>query len=619
MQIQYVKLKGVDKMDPIKVDFSGKGKPREVVIPPERKVLKIIISIVVTIIGAGIAYYFLLPAMNFKAIELYYFVGIVAAIYIAMTFLTSKAFAKPEYVPYVKRQSIVPVIIALAFGLVLLVGYLVSCPLFRAKDYSEIISVETESFGETERSLTTITSLKDFSSVPMIDAEVAENLANKKLGDLSEWVSQFVIDQPYSTQVNYKGNPYRILPLKYGDVFKWFGNTRDGIPAYLAVNMYTQEAKAVVLEDIGLPNIQTSTSEYLNEKLSRVLRFNYPTFMFGTPSLEIDEDGHPWWVCERVDKTIGLIGGTDVIGVVLVDACDKTAVSYYTMEEIINNPELQWIDQIYSETLLVEQYNYFGKYNGGFINAYIGQEGVIHTTQGASYLASGDDVWLYTGVTSVTSDDSIVGFAIINQRTKEAVFQKISGTTEEGAQKSAQSIVSDKGWTATFPLLLNLDGEATYFMALKDNSVVKSYAMVSVERVQDAVRSEDDANPDLEACIKSYVSKVKSSTKKALKIDYNAVLPDSIAGGEGTGDGTQTGSETAEPVELKTVTGAVTDIRSAVIGGETVYYLALDNKPVYYTIAASDAENVVILNKGDKVTVTFKASDENIVPAKDVK
>lgn len=604
-------------MDPIKVDFSGKGKPKEVVIPPDKKVLKFIINIIVTLVGGAIAYYFMLPAMNFKSLDLYAFIGVVIAIYVLITFITSKAIIKPEYIAYAKKNSMPAIVIALAFALVLGIGYLTSAALFRAKDYSEIIDVKTENFGETENSITTITSLEDFSSVPMIDKDVALNLANKKLGDLSEWVSQFVIDEAYSTQINYQGNPYRIFPLKYGDVFKWLKNTNDGFPAYLAVNMYTQEANAVVLKDMNLPNIKVSTGEYLNERLDRVLRFKYPTYMFGTPSLEIDEDGHPWWVCERVDKTVGLIGGTDVIGVVLVDACDKNNIKYYNLDEIQNNKEIQWIDQIYSEDLLVEQYNYFGKYSGGFINGYIGQSDVVSTTQGASCIASGDDVWLYTGVTSVTNDDSIVGFAIINQRTKEAVFQRISGTTENGAQTSAEGIVSDKGWKATFPLLLNLDGEATYFMALKDNDVVKSYAMVSVERVQDAVRSEDDANPDLEACLKAYVSKVKASVKKNLNIDYNVVLPDAISGGE-SGTGADNNTTNNQP-ELKTVSGSITDIRTAVVNGNSIYYIALDGKATYYAIAASDDDSVVILNVGDKVKVAYKSAEGSIVDAKSIK
>ena len=600
-------------MDPIKVDFSGKGRPKEVVIPPEKKVLKIIISILATIIGGCITYYFMLPAINLKEIEFYYFIAILIAIYIGMTFITSKAFAKPEYVPYVKRQAIVPLAIGLVFALILGIGYLVSAPLFRAKAYSNIIQVTEEDFGEGD-SITTIDSLEDFKTVPMIDKDVAFNLANKSLGELSDWVSQFVIDEKYSTQVNFDGQPYRIFPLKYGDVFKWIKNTKEGFPAYVKVNMYTQKAEVVVLEDMGLEDIHVSTGEYLNERLDRVLRFNYPTYMFGTPSLEIDDQGHPYWVCEYYDKTIGLVGGRDVKGVVLVDACVKaselikgqTIVDFQSVEDLKNNEKFNWIDQIYSDDLLVEQYNYYGKYLGGFINGYIGQTGVKTTTVGSSYIASGDDVWLYTGVTSVTSDDSIIGFAIINQRTKEAVFQEISGTTESGAQNSAQSIVSDKGWQATFPLLLNIDGEATYFMALKDNDVVKSYAMVSVERVQDAVRSKDDAKPDLEDCLKSYVDVVKASTKTELKIDYN------LPGGADDKD------ESADKDESKysEITGVISDIRTAVVNGNSIYYIAVDGNPVYYAMSTAEDDAVVILNKGDTVKITYVAGEEVIVTAK---
>ncbi len=599
-------------MDPIKVDFSGKGRPKEVVIPPEKKVLKIIICIITTIIGGGIAYYFMLPAINLEAIEFYYFIAIIIGIYIAMTFITSKAFAKPEYVPYVKRQSIIPLAIGLVFVIILGVGYIATSPFFRAKEYSQIITVTEEEFGAGD-SITTITSLEDFETVPMIDKDVALNLANKTLGDLSDWVSQFVIDDAYSTQVNYKGQPHRIFPLKYGDVFKWVQNTKTGFPAYIAVNMYTQEAEAFILADHGLDNIQVSTGEYLNERLDRVLRFNFPTYIFGTPSLEINDEGKPYWVCEYYDK-IGIAGGADVIGVVLVDACDKT-IEDISIETLINSKEYNWIDQIYSDDLLVQQYNYYGKYSGGFINGYIGQTGVKTTTVGSSYIASGDDVWLYTGVTSVTNDDSIIGFAIINQRTKEAVFQEISGTTESGAQTSAQGIVSDKGWTATFPLLLNIDGEATYFMALKDNNVVKSYAMVSVERVQDAVRSEDDANPDLEACLKAYVSKVKASTKREINIMYDAILPDAIGGGASSGNDSSAGNEENK---YQKITGVITDIRTAVVNGNSIYYIAVDNKPVYYSISTAEDDAVVILNVGDTVNISYVASDEAIVTAKTI-
>ncbi|MGI6745627.1 MAG: hypothetical protein BWY46_00858 [Firmicutes bacterium ADurb.Bin300] len=582
-------------MDPIKVDFSGKGRAKELYIPPERAGLKTIISIILTLVVAVLAFYFMLPAINIKAYDFYSYIGVVLLSYIVFTFISSKAFARPEYIPYVKKRSFVPIVIGLVFAIILGIGYLSSALIFRAKTYSKIISVEEQQFGE-ESGITNIAGISDFEKIPMIDADVAANLGNKKLGDLAQFVSQFVIDNPYSTQINFRGVPTRILPLKYGDFFKWFNNRGNGIPAYIAVNMYTQEANAVTVEG----GIKYSSSEYFGRKLARVLRFNYPTYMFGVPSLEINEDGDPWWVCERIDKTIGLVGGEDVTGLVLVNARTGETKEYSIDKVKAENSDIKWVDQVYSADLLNKQYNYYGKYCGGFFNSFIGQTGVKITTSGYSYLTNNDDVWMYTGVTSVTNDDSIIGFALINQRTKKAFFQKISGTTEAGAQASAESIVSDKGWKATFPLVLNIKGEATYFMALKDNNVVKSYAMVSVERVQDAARSPNDDYPNLVACLKSYESTIKASGIN-LRFNYE-------------------GKETDIDTSLyEFVTGAVDEIRTAVIGGESVYYIKLKDSAAYYSISASQSDEAIILNKGDTVIIAFEKKEDRIIPAQDIR
>lgn len=581
-------------MDPIKVDFSGKGRAKELYIPPEKAWLKTAISAILSVVVAVVAFYIMLPPINFKAFEFYYYVAIILLSYIVFTFILSKAFARPEYIPYVKRRSIVPIAIGLIFALIFGVGYLTSALVFRAKTYSKIIEVTESKFGD-ESSIANIKGVSDFEKIPMIDSDVATNLGNKKLGDLAEYVSQFVIDHPYSTQINYRGTPTRILPLKYGDFFKWFNNRADGIPAYITVNMYTQKANAVEIPG----GIKYSASEFFGRKLDRVLRFKYPTYMFGMPSLEIDEDGNPWWVCERVSKTIGLLGGEDVIGLVLVDARTGETEEYTIEEARAENSKIKWVDQVYSADLLTKQYNYYGKFGNGFINSYIGQTGVRITTQGFSYLTNNDDVWMYTGVTSITDDDSIIGFVLINQRTKEAVFQKISGSTELGAQFSAEGIVRDKAWKATFPLLLNINGEATYFMALKDNDVVKSYAMVSVERVQDAARSPNDDYPDLVSCLKSYEGLVKASGVN-LKFNYEGKI-----------------SDTDDPL-YDTITGVVEDIRTAVIGGNSMYYIKLKDSNSYYFIPASQSDDVIILNKGDKVSVVFTKTEDRIIAAQDI-
>lgn len=600
-----------DLMDPIKVDFSGNGKKKnvkDVLIPPDKAGLKIAINIVVMLLTAGIAYYFLLPPMNLGSYDFYIYWAIVLGSYVASAFLTSGAFAKPEYVPYVKRRAVIPGILGGVLVLVLLVGYLVSSPFFRAKDYSNILKISETDFS---KSVSVIDSMSDFNNVALIDKEAAEALAEKTFGGFSELglESQFELLTADSTQINFKGSPYRVYPLQYGDIFKWFlnsvvGKGYEGIPGYVKVNMNTQQAELVKDYDI-----KYSTAEHFNEYLKRLLRFKYPTYIFGEMSFEIDETGKPFWVVEHIKKTVGLLGGDDVEGIIIVDAVTGDA-QYHAAEEMKKEgSEIAWIDQAYDSTLLVNQYNYFGKYNGGFWNSIIGQAGVKKASQGYSFLAMGDDVYLYTGVTSVTADDSILGFFFINQRTKEAMFYPTSGATEAAAQNSAQGKVQDKGWKAAFPILLNIDGEATYFMALKDSSnIVKSYAMVNVQQYNVvAIPGNEDVN--LKSCLEQYKNGLAQSNPPVI-IDINF---------DADNVGNNVDDKPENPDEANKLTGTVTDIRSAVVSGNTYYYIELDNSGVYCYIAASVTNKAVLINTGDRITVTLSAAPEgNLVPAQSV-
>lgn len=595
-------------MDPIKVDFSDSGKKKsvkDVLIPPEKAGLKIVINIIVMLLTAVIAYYFMLPPMNLQSYDFYIYWAVVLASYVISAFVTSGAFAKPEYVPYVKRQATVPVIIALVLGLVVGVGYLVSSPFFRAKSYSEILSIDNADFDNT---ISVIDSMSDFDKVPLIDKDAARALADKTLGDFAALglESQFEILENDSTQINYKGSPYRVYPLQYGDVFKWFTNSvageeYDGIPGYVRVNLNTQEAQLITDFDI-----KYSTAEHFGEYLERHLRFKYPTYILGDTSFEIDDSGKPYWVVEHIKKTVGLVGGDDVVGVILVDAVTGEDI-YYTAEEIgADNSEIAWIDQAYDADLLVQQYNYLGKYAGGFWNSIIGQSGVKQASQGYSFIAVGDDVYLYTGVTSVTSDDSILGFFFINQRTKEGFFYNTTGATEAAAQQSAQGKVSDKGWKAAFPILLNIDGEATYFMALKDNAnIVKSYAMVNVQQYN-VVAIPSQENDDLSSAVSEYIKGLKALSPSVI-IDINFDV---------SSNRPSQGNDDAPDSGLATITGTVTDIRTTVVSGNTYFYIELDNSGVYYYVAADVADMVVLFNTGDTITVTIdEASEGQLVEA----
>ena len=591
-------------MDPINVDFTGRGRDdgkkgvADVLIPPEHSGKKIAINIILTLILGAVLYYFMIPALNFKSIELYLFVVFVCLIYLLLTIISSRAFIKPEYLPYVKRRSRVPGILILALAAVALVGWLTGVTLFRAKSYSKLISVQDGDFAEDVAEI-------DFSSVPVLDSSSANKIAERTLGDLSDKVSQFVVS-PYSTQINYKNTPVRVTALAYGDIFKWIKNTKEGLPAYIIVDMTTQEGQLVRLPE----GMKYSPTEHFNKYLLRYLRFKYPTYLFDEPSFEIDESGSPYWIVPIVDKTIGLFGGTDIDGAIIVNAvtgeCHMISTSNdgttkLPTSSFASDPEWMWIDRIYSPMILTQQYNYYGKLNNGFINSVIGQEGVKVMSSGYNYLALNDDVYMYTGVTSISSDQSIIGFVLSDLRTKETKYYQVSGALEMTAQTSAEGAVQQYSYSATFPLLLNISGEPTYFMALKDSSeLVKMYAMVNVK--QSTIVG---TGYNLTECTENYAAELK---RNGVNVDIDV---DEMGAKD---DPTATAPETEE------ISGKITEIRSVVTGGETYFYLKLDAGRTFYKVPVALAEKVVILNVGDSVTVSVpKESSGDIVEVSSLK
>ena len=595
---------GVEGMDPIKVDFSKKGGgKKEIVIPPEKAALKIVISILATLVTAAVAFYVMLPPLNFKAYEFYLYLGIIVLAYAVFSALLSGVISKPEYMPYFKRQMIVPGVIVAVLLVVVGIGYLVSSPFFRAEAYSNIIEVRTDSNFAEEIDKQ---DAESFSNIPKLDEGVAATLAPRALGNLAEkgYVSQFSV-YPLYTQINYKGTPVRVVPLQYSNIIKWFTNRSEGLPGYIVIDMANEVTTLKELDN----GIKYSPAEHFGRLLKRHLRMNYPTYLFGNPSFEIDDEGNPYWICARLDKTIGLFGGTDVVGIVIVDAVSGET-EYVAIDNVKSDPKYQWIDRVYDSGLLVEQYNYYGRYQKGFWNSVLGQEDVYVTTEDYSYIAQDDDVYMYTGVTSVTSDQSITGFVLINQRTKESVYYSVAGAKEQSAQASAEGLdeIKAAGYQATFPLLLNIGGEPTYFMALKDvradgSQIIQSYALINVKQYTKI----KVYGKTLAECLSKYIAQLEAN---GIKVDIDA---DQVVDPSTDSDGS-----TGTQVETKTVTGKIADIRTQVVAGETCYYIKLVGSDVYYSISASKSESAVILNANDTVTIKYVVKDGAIIPANEI-
>lgn len=540
----------------------------------KRTLPRVLISLLVTLIIGGVWFYVSLPAINLHNTSFYSFVFILLLVYVLVFMIALGAdTGKQEihlrdYLSFAKNQCKVVVVVVVVLAAIFVVGQIISAPLLRAGSYHDLLTVETGNFAEDIKPVS-------FDEIPMLDEASASVLGDRKLGELSDMVSQFNVSNDY-VQINYKGRPVRVAALEYGDFFKWVLNTKDGLPAYITIDMVTQEAKVIRLSDLGLSGMRYSPSEYFNRDLNRYLRFHYPTYMFSSAHLELDEEGQAWWVCPRETRTIGLFGGADIIGAVLLNASTGEHV-YYDVADIPT-----WVDRVYTASLITQQYDFYGTYINGFINSLIGQKNVTVTTDNFNYLAMDDDVYMYTGITSASSDQSNIGFLLSNQRTKETTYYPAPGAIESSAQRSAEGIVQDLGYTATFPLLLNIGGQPTYFMSLKDSSqLVKMYAMVNVSQYQIVGQGTTVA-----ACESDYIAKLQQQNISVSSDSAQAALAKT------------------------TLEGTIADIRTAVLNGNSWYYIRLDSSGTYYAMAASDDRNVVILNVGDKVTVQIDPNDE---------
>ncbi len=427
------------------------------------------ITVIITLIVWFGMYYVALPPVNIQSPEFWQFLIALVSTGVAINgwsiihgIVTSGGGIRE----FAKKFRYFIILAGVLAG-VYVAGYVLSSPIIRASSYRELIAVTNGNFKEDIEEV-------DYSTIPILDKASAELLSERKMGSMIDMVSQYEVSGYYS-QINYNEKPMRVTPLEYGSTIKWLTNRGTGIPAYIRIDMATQDVELVKLQD----GIKISPSEYFGRDLARYLRFRYPTVMFRSMNFEIDDNGTPFWICTAQTHRIGLFGGADIKGAVLLNAVTGEH-KYYDAVDIP-----QWVDKVYDADLIVEQYDYYGTLVNGYLNSVLSQKGCLQTTEGYNYIALDDDVWMYSGITSVTGDESIVGFILANQRTKETRYYQISGAKEYSAMASAEGQVQNLGYDATFPLLLNVAGEPTYFLALKDDAgLVKKYAMVNIEKYQ---------------------------------------------------------------------------------------------------------------------------------------
>lgn len=515
----------------------------------------IVQSAVITLIIFAVVDYITLPAYTFHSPSTMFllamFSGLFGFLVQAFSFKTTKV----TLISYAISALLVSYV---------LIGSLIGAEFLRATDYRDQITIkEMEEFNEEFETI-------GLNRIPVVDKQTAVQLGDKQLGTVSGLGSQFFVDSQYSL-INVNDGIFRVSPLDHRDFFKWLQNRNEGIQNYVSVNVTNPTDVRLVAVSAGM---KVSPNSFFHQDLARHVRFKYRTLIFGDYTFEIDDDQNPYWVVSVIKPEIGPFGGLSAQGAVLVNPVTMDT-QYYDIDELPH-----WVDRVQPSSIAWSQIDNWGYYVHGFINTLFNQKDMLQTTDGYNYVVIDNQVYVYSGLTSLGGDRSIVGFTLINLKSKEATFYQIGGADEYAAMSSAEGQVQHLNYRSTFPVLLNISSTPTYFVSLKDQEgLVKKYSFIAVSNY-DAVGVGDT----VAEAQRNYILKLR---------EIGMVKDDESSYTE--------------------ITGTVAMVSTAIVDGNSVYYITLDEDPRLFVVNVSVNLEVLFTTENDEVTMKFFDNKENIV------
>lgn len=448
--------------------------------------------------------------------------------------------------------------IMLAVFVIMVISSFVSWAAFRHSDYyKQLGTVEEKNYVDEINPI-------DLSQVPYIDEEYAKVLGEKTLGQQADLGSRVTIGDFAMQEV--AGKLVLVAPLEHKGFKTWWRN-KEGTPGYIVVSASNAEDVKLVTEIDGKPlKIKYQTAAFGAQDLKRHIRNQgYKSEGLTEYTFEIDHSGNPYWVVTTYKNTVGF-NAPEATGTIVVNA-QTGETKKYSLED---TPD--WVDIIQPKKFVSDQISAWGKYVNGWWNP--DDKGRVKATEGMDTIYNDGNCYYYTGITSWSADTSTNGFILVNTRTKEAVKYNLVGGHENAAQVSAEGQVQNLGYTAGFPLPVNLDGIPTYFMPLKDKAgYVKQFAFVNIKAIQSVA-----VGDSVIAAKNAYVSLMSANGN-------NIAFTDDAYSSEKEG-------------EIARIAFTMLD------GGSTVYMFTLVGENVIYQISPNLSAEVILTEAGDKIKFT---------------
>ncbi|WP_396173683.1 hypothetical protein [Flavobacterium sp.] len=528
---------------------------------------KLLLVIVLAVFGFLLVY-FILPVIHYG----FYGIAVVLLLLVFTYFFFSLGLAvdstgKKVIIKSRPKKVVVYVMVLLLLYLSI-VPFITSATVFHASKYQKIIG-EVRNGEKISEQIAPIS----LDKIRVVDQKLAYLLGEKIIGSQPALGSQVELGKFSIQKVN--NELYWVAPLLHSGFFKWLNN-KEGTPGYVLVSA-TNERDVKLVQTINGKNLKLKfqTNAYFFSELHRYIYFNgYATIGISDFTFEIDEQGNPFWVVTTYDKKIGF-SGENANGILIVNAQTGDIESY----TIADAPS--WVDRIQPASFIEDQLNDWGELVNGYWN--FSNTDKLQITEGLTLVyGQNDKSYWYTGLTSVGSDESTVGFVLVDTRTKETTFYKQSGATEYAAQQSAEGKVQEKGYQASLPIPYNINGIPTYVMTLKDDGgLVKMYAMVAI-------------NDYTIVGVGNSMRETLTSFKSVYNMAGNKINPSNVAA-------------------KKSIASIITRIQSDVKNGNSFYYFTIKDYPNIFVGSSQISNEIPVSMVGDSIKVSFDVDSEQVI------
>jgi hypothetical protein len=518
-----------------------------------QSLIKAILAVIIIAVLFYSANYYLLIKVNLRYAGIFIYGGLFL-VYGFIYFFKFLGKNPKRAVPYIS------IVVGVITVVLVFYGIFGGRTYFHAEAYSNLIQVNEDIFGNDVQTV-------DVTTLPIVDKEYGEKLGSLKLGEFPGIGSEFETGE-YS-DIIYQGEQYLVSPLEYRGIFKWFNNNKTGTPGYIMINKVTAETTLVNLTSLNNEGMIYTPSAFFNQDLKRYAYMNgMSKYQHETTYFEIDEEGKPYYVLSYSLPSIFINGGRDIAKVAVVNAINGE-IDIYDPDQI---PD--WVESVYPSTLLLNQLNYWGSLQDGWINSIFGQRGVLQSSNGKRTIMNDGELYYFTGLTSAGSDESTIGFVYMSTRTKQTKLYKFPGATEQATMRKVLTLLPQNNISTSFPIPINVNGTPTYFVAIKgEDGRILRHVFMNVQELE--------------------VYGIEETKSRAFTLYLQSL-----------------GS--ANQDSLTELTGTITNIESYILDGNTIFWIELDNDELYMINVASFENDVMMyfisLDVGDDITISVQGN-----------